>query len=67
MLMSKLNLALLAALAIGTTAALAQKPTPLLTHSPDELVAVLKSSDSSQKDKVDACRQLSVIPGSPPS
>jgi HEAT repeat protein len=61
MLMSKLNLALLAALAIGTTAALAQKPTPLLTHSPDELVAVLKSSDSSQKDKVDACRQLSVI------
>jgi HEAT repeat protein len=56
----KLTLTLLAALAAGTAASMAQ-PTPLLTHSADQLVAVIQSKDSSQKDKIDACRQLSVI------
>jgi HEAT repeat protein len=39
---------------------LAQNPTPLLTESADKLVAVLQSQ-ASQKEKADACRQLSVI------
>jgi HEAT repeat protein len=56
----KLTLTLLAALAAGTAASMAQ-PTPLLTHSADQLVAVIQSKDSSHKDKIDACRQLSVI------
>jgi len=50
---------LAAALAV---AALAQDPTPLLTKTPDQLIAVLKS-DADRKAKADACRELAVIGG----
>jgi HEAT repeat protein len=39
----------------------AQNPTPLLTHSAEHWIAVLQSPTSELKDKIDACRQLSVI------
>jgi HEAT repeat protein len=58
---SKLNFALVAILVgVACNAALAQQPTPLLTQSADQCVAVLKSG-ASQKEKADACRQLAVI------
>ena len=61
MLKSKLNLALVTALLlVGIAFAVGQNPTPLLTKSADEWIAVLKS-DATQKEKVDACRQLAVI------
>ena len=61
MLNSKLNLALAAALSFaGVTAAFAQKESPLVTQTEDQLIAVLKS-DAAQKEKADACRQLGVI------
>jgi len=61
MLNSKLNLALAAALSFaGVSVALAQKETPLITKSEDQLIAVLKS-DAPQKEKADACRELAVI------
>jgi HEAT repeat protein len=47
-------------LAMAANGALAQQPTPLLTQSAEQSVAVLQSG-ASQKEKVDACRQLSVI------
>ncbi|MBM3880464.1 MAG: hypothetical protein FJ387_12240 [Verrucomicrobia bacterium] len=50
----------LALLAAASLPSLAQDPTPLLTRSQDQLIAVLKS-DASQKDKSDACRELAVI------
>jgi HEAT repeat protein len=57
----KLNLAWCAALSsIGLLNAFAQKPTPLLTAPAEQLVAVIQSN-ASQKEKVDACRQLAVI------
>jgi HEAT repeat protein len=40
--------------------ACAQNPTPLLTQSADQLLAVLQSQ-AGHKEKADACRQLSVI------
>jgi len=53
-----------AAAVLGTLLAssllIAQNPTPLITKSPADLVAVLKS-DASQKEKADACRELAVI------
>jgi HEAT repeat protein len=61
-MLKKLNLSLLAVLlAAGMSVALAQEPTPLLTQPADQLIAVIKSQDASQKDKIDACRQLAVI------
>jgi HEAT repeat protein len=39
----------------------AQNPTPLLTHPAEHWIAVLQSPTAELKDKVDACRQLSVI------
>jgi len=49
-----------AALVLGTTLTLGQKPTPLVTQSPDKLVAVLQST-ASQKEKAEACRELAVV------
>lgn len=40
---------------------LAQDPTPHLTKSQEQWIAVLKSPDASQKDKADACRELAVL------
>lgn len=61
MLNSKLNLALAAALCFaGISTALAQKESPLVTQTEDQLIAVLKS-DAAQKEKADACLQLGVI------
>ncbi len=60
MLKSSLNLAL-AALLITASSALAQQPTPLLTKSEPELIAVLKAPDSTRKQKADACLELSVL------
>jgi HEAT repeat protein len=61
MLNSKLNLALVAVLWFaGVSTALAQKESPLVTQTEDQLIAVLKS-DAAQKEKADACRQLGVI------
>jgi HEAT repeat protein len=37
-----------------------QPPTPLITQTPDKLVAVLESS-ASRKEKADACRELAVV------
>lgn len=62
--MFKINLHLTLAaalLATSMTVAFAQSPTPLITKTEDQWIEVLKKSDASQKDKVDACRQLSVI------
>ncbi|MCL5097351.1 MAG: HEAT repeat domain-containing protein, partial [Candidatus Omnitrophica bacterium] len=50
----------IATLLAGATGLFGQNPTPLIVQSEDKLIAVLKS-DASQKDKVDACRQLAVI------
>jgi HEAT repeat protein len=38
-------------------------PTPLVTKTPEELVAILKS-DVGRKQKADACRELAVVGGS---
>ena len=35
-------------------------PTPLVTQSPDKLVAILKS-EAGRKEKADACRELAVV------
>jgi RND family efflux transporter MFP subunit len=45
---------------LASSLLIAQNPTPLITKSPADLVAVLKS-DASQKEKADACRELAVI------
>ncbi|MDH7503688.1 MAG: HEAT repeat domain-containing protein [Verrucomicrobiota bacterium] len=45
---------------LASSLLIAQNPTPLVTKSRADLVAVLKS-DASQKEKADACRQLAVI------
>jgi HEAT repeat protein len=42
------------------TPSFAQEPTPLLTQSEDQLIATIKS-DASLHDRMEACRQLSVI------
>lgn len=58
-------LSLTAALSAALLAALhstAQQPTPLLTQQPAQLIETLRSA-ASQKEKIDACRQLSVIGG----
>lgn len=56
--------ALLVALALSTTGFLqAQGPTPLLTRSAAENIAILEAADASLKDKTDACRQLTVLGG----
>jgi HEAT repeat protein len=47
-------------LATGLFPSIAQEPTPLLTQPEAQLIATLKSSDS-LKDKMEACRELSVI------
>jgi len=61
MLKSKLNFALLVALLFASTVQLFGQTVPLPTkENVDKLVAVLKS-DAPQKEKADACRQLSVI------
>lgn len=60
----KLNLAVLAMVLCGASPnAMAQQPTPLLAQSAAESLAVLKSADATQKQKVDACRQLAVLGG----
>lgn len=59
--MSKLNLALTAALLwAGLIAPAAQLETPLVTQTEDQWIAVLKSN-APQKEKADACRELAVI------
>lgn len=62
--MNTKNLLLAVALSISTTAYAAARtpgdPSPLLTRSPDQLIAVLKS-DADTKTKMDACRELAVI------
>ena len=66
MLKSKLNLVAVAALVLtGITSAFAQSPTPLITKTEAQWIAVLKS-DAPLKDKMDACRELAVI-GTPKS
>jgi HEAT repeat protein len=50
-------------LAAGFTQSMAQEPTPLLTRPEDQLIATLKSG-ASLREKMEACRELSVI-GSP--
>ncbi|MGC8989156.1 MAG: HEAT repeat domain-containing protein, partial [Verrucomicrobiia bacterium] len=45
---------------LASSLLIAQNPTPLVTKSRADLVAVLKS-DASQKEKADACRELAVI------
>lgn len=54
-------LVILAAL-LGTAAVLAQEPppTPLITKTTGELIAVLKS-DASREEKAEACRELAVV------
>jgi HEAT repeat protein len=42
------------------TPSFAQEPTPLLTQSEDQLITTIKS-DASLHDRMEACRQLSVI------
>jgi HEAT repeat protein len=59
----KSNLILIGTLLLAAMGAVnAQNPTPLLTQPADKLIAVIKS-DASQKDKIDACRQLAVRGG----
>lgn len=53
---------LAAACVIAVIPALAQQPTPLLTRTADQWVAVLKS-EAPLKEKADACRELAVIGG----
>jgi HEAT repeat protein len=61
MLKSKLNFALLVALLFASTVQLfGQTVPPPTKENVDKLIAVIKS-DAPQKEKVDACRQLSVI------
>ncbi len=60
MLKSSLPLALVAVL-LAASPSLAQQPTPLLTRSEPELLAVLAAAESTRKQKADACRELSVI------
>lgn len=61
MLKSKLNFALLVALLFASTVQLfGQTVPPATKENVDKLIAVIKS-DAPQKEKVDACRQLSVI------
>lgn len=58
---SKINSALLAALIFaGTVQLFGQTVPPATKENVDKLIAVIKS-DAPQKEKVDACRQLSVI------
>ncbi len=47
-------------IAVGLAQSFAQEPTPLLTQPEEQLIATLKS-DATLKDKMAACRQLSVI------
>ena len=49
-----------AALALGTTFARGQQPSPLVTQTADKSIAVLQSPSSTVKEKTDACRQLAV-------
>ncbi|MBI2927508.1 MAG: hypothetical protein HYY24_17570 [Verrucomicrobia bacterium] len=61
--MSTLTLKSILVAALLTTslaATFAQAPTPLLTQPADKLIAVLQSS-ADQKEKGDACRELSVL------
>ena len=61
MLKSKINSALLVALIFaGTVQLFGQTVPPATKENVDKLIAVIKS-DAPQKEKVDACRQLSVI------
>ncbi|MBK9138889.1 MAG: HEAT repeat domain-containing protein [Verrucomicrobia bacterium] len=60
MLKSSLTLAL-ATLLLTVPSSFAQQPTPLLTKSEPELLAVLTAADSTRKQKADACLELSVI------
>jgi HEAT repeat protein len=48
-----------ALIAVSLSPTSAQEPTPLLTRTEDQLIAVLKSG--SLQDKMEACRELSVI------
>lgn len=58
---TQLNLALAAVLlGVASHTVFAQQPTPLITQSAEQCIAVLKS-DASLKEKADACRQLAVI------
>src|SRR5690242_7450388 len=54
------TIAALSILLCAATVGLAQQPTPLLTKSADQLIAVLKS-DANRKEKADACRELAVL------
>ena len=47
-------------LAAGFTQSMAQEPTPLLTRPEDQLIATLQSG-ASLREKMEACRELSVI------
>lgn len=49
-----------AAVVIGVPLTIAQNPTPLVTRSQADLLAVLRSA-ASLKEKTDACRELAVI------
>ncbi len=60
MLKSSFTLAL-ATLLLTVPSSFAQQPTPLLTKSEPELLAVLTAADSTRKQKADACLELSVI------
>ena len=53
-------IAVLVCVASSAFAAATPDPTPLLTKSPEALIAVLKS-DGSRKEKSDACRELAVV------
>lgn len=60
MLKSTLNLTL-AALLLAASPIFAQQPTPLLTKTEPQLLEVLKTPNSTRKDKADACLELSVL------
>ncbi|MCX8108432.1 MAG: HEAT repeat domain-containing protein [Verrucomicrobiae bacterium] len=49
-----------AGMVLATPLVIAQNPTPLVTKSQADLLAVLRS-DASLKEKTDACRQLAVV------
>ena len=62
MLRSKKNLILLTSLALVAAGPLLGQTVPE-AGSEGKLIAVLKSADTSHKEKVDACRQLAIIGG----